>query len=826
MDVFQWCIVVLILIVYKISITSAAGANEKLEATFKLLEQGETNTKINNGLEQVILIVGRSGVGKTPFAKWLTINNTLLMSEQLDEGGPFLMIDTDGKIGTSITQSATIFPDLYQKEGVYYCDFPGFRDTRGVSFGLATTYFIKKVVDNARSVKILLMVDYDSVKLGGSRDGFTTILNEFNDFIKDIDKFRDSVAMIVTKVPRLSNDDDSDDDGPRYLSDDEIISGIGKFMKKVRGELSNNTINANANNKKKEKAVEIIDILLENNLSRIGVFRYPNRRARFSELKLLHPGKDRIEKIISSELVFTDSTANDFGYTISDESKIEVGELLDEIIRNKLVIYMSNVCVGIKEFYAKQLTMEVGNIVTLNFTVMIGLWQFQEIKSEDPREFLKSLLRAVKVLKIETSNDDLTHIDNHIKYIDFLTNVENKTLTIPAQFATSLNNVTDYISSEYKILVDKLIDKLYLNDFPADVAGVCNEIERYYARLEKTIPDLNILKDQFALGHKILTAIGTNVGPQLFSKLLVSAVNELEIGADLDVLNAITKHSNELDFLTIVKNEKFSKDSHNFINKLDTIINRLDNARKWYNFLIALNDKLSEKNLPGNIVNISTQITTESNKQKNVSDIGLKRLLVNIDEVNLLSEVENMRVNSVQLEALKRVLDYSTEKPKISCLTKQSATRMEIKGNIIKISDIIRDKECWQMATIFEIFALDTVVIDASIDKTGKQAQMTIIAPKWRILGENTIALNGEHGKNMADENAENGDQRGAPQSGKDGKRGLPGGPGGNFFGIGAQFVNGHMLKIQSNGGNGGRGQNGGIGRYFFLISKLVNNGI
>lgn len=112
---------------------------------------------------------------------------------------------------------------------------------------------------------------------------------------------------------------------------------------------------------------------------------------------------------------------------------------------------------------------------------------------------------------------------------------------------------------------------------------------------------------------------------------------------------------------------------------------------------------------------------------------------------------------------------------------------------------------------------LDTIDIGASIDQTGKQAQVTIISPKWRISGAHII-LDGETGKNM--ENAKNGDQNRAPQNGEDGKRELPGGPGGNFLGLGNEFINGKMMKIQSNGGNGGTGRNGGRGGYFIFISN------
>lgn len=88
-----------------------------VEETLKLLEKGDGETRFSNATKQFVLVVGKTGMGKTPFTKWLTVNNSELISEQASDFDPFLMKDTDGKIGDSITTSATLFPDLYMSNG-------------------------------------------------------------------------------------------------------------------------------------------------------------------------------------------------------------------------------------------------------------------------------------------------------------------------------------------------------------------------------------------------------------------------------------------------------------------------------------------------------------------------------------------------------------------------------------------------------------------------------------------------------------------------------------------------------------------------------------
>jgi GTPase SAR1 family protein len=114
------------------------------------------------------------------------------------------------------------------------------------------------------------------------------------------------------------------------------------------------------------------------------------------------------------------------------------------------------------------------------------------------------------------------------------------------------------------------------------------------------------------------------------------------------------------------------------------------------------------------------------------------------------------------------------------------------------------------------IFALNEVIIDRNL--ITPSINVCIIAPKWTIAPEGTIEseftinLSGLDNNSYPDnrQKADNGIVYEA--NGNDGKPGLPGFSGGNFLGIGNEFIGLDKLTIISNGGRGGPGQNGGDG--------------
>lgn len=135
-----------------------------------------------------------------------------------------------------------------------------------------------------------------------------------------------------------------------------------------------------------------------------------------------------------------------------------------------------------------------------------------------------------------------------------------------------------------------------------------------------------------------------------------------------------------------------------------------------------------------------------------------------------------------------------------------TSNKLVVKGNKIHISEIL-NITCLNEAKFIELFALDTIVIDENFDRTGQNVQLSIIAPKWLIIGDRQIILDGKNETWKIDIAAS------GIGSFKDGKPGKPGGSAGSFLGIGNEFISQFkQLQIHVNGGWGGIGQFGGRG--------------
>lgn len=763
--------------------------NSTVEETIKLLERGYREIRFSNETKQFVLVLGGTGMGKTPFTKWLAVNNSELISEQETKFDPFLMKDTDGKIGNSITTSATIFPDLYMSNGTAYYDFPGFRDTRCLSYGLATIYTIKEVVNYAQSVKILMLIDYDSVKFGGDRNGFTNLLNDMSAFIKDVSKFNDSISLIVTKVPRYANNFPP--------SDAEYIDVIGKVLLQIKKELKNST-----NVDDLQKAITFIDMVTANNFSKIGLFRLPDRAGPFSEILILREGKSRIEDIISSGLRFTRSNETDFLIPVNNELKGSIKRLLDEIIGNSFIPEISSLLEAIQSFYTKKIEI-VRDISTLNATVSAGIQSLTKITTVELIPFVNQLLYNVHVLEISTVSEQIiNNMTMHMKHVNFLYKLDPQTLGVPPQCLANLKNITQLITTNFERHIQMLAEKS-LNSITKSVNDINKQLINYHDSIETELIDLNELHDGMTRFSKNLTHIKFD-GLQTFSWQISELFNMNLSILEFNIFSTYyldDKSFNDLKSLVQTK-VKFDR---NEILKNFNCVQKFDHSSKWYNFLVNLYTHFPDNLSTMDIENLLAQCLTEMNTNKRVKDIT--ELLGLINGLNMDKDLyEDITITPRKMRALESVIKQTNTSLTVSCL----GDTLTVSGHIVRISRV-QALKCWNETKNIEIYAFNKLYFDNDIDLTGRDAKLSIVAPTWKIIDKRKINLNGVDGKSLSD----------TPLN-TDGDPGLPGESGGHFFGIGDTFIDGQNLIISSCGAKGGAGQNAKNGMKMICVVKIV----
>lgn len=427
--------------------------NSEIQKAFKLIEENDKISDLENTQEtnQKVLVLGITGSGKSTLLQWFAGDDTKLFSEEIEEGSnEFTIVDKNQRIGNSTMESMTIHPELVQKYDTNFYDCPGFSDTRSTSYDIAISYFIKKLCDRAESLKIFLVVSYSSVQKGMIRDGFTSLLEHAAHLMKNVDKYSKSIALIVTKVENNYKQGTVD-----VVSDEIVIRNIARFIREARDNFTKQLNDPSKNSEIVKNQLKICNILLDNTdekYNRIGLFRRPNQSGPLSEITLLQNQKKHIENTVKNKLEFTVKGENDFGYTVSDRSKNEIHNFVDEISKNiqlevvgiseKLKEHFDNLVkdqiAKIKNFVHSADFAENENLEAQAFADRfddgknIVLKLVTDIKSlSSINELDKTLKDSMKALQgFEMPKASFENISRQLEFFRFLQNVSPKTLRI------------------------------------------------------------------------------------------------------------------------------------------------------------------------------------------------------------------------------------------------------------------------------------------------------------------------------------------------------------------------------------------------------------
>jgi GTP-binding protein EngB required for normal cell division len=296
---------------------------------------------------QVTLFIGISGAGKSTIAQFLAGNKKL---ESKSEPGSYDFYVSDGNetIGESTISSKTWLPELVEipnRNMHPLLDCPGFLDTRSNIHEIATSVFTKNVLQNVKLVKIAVITSHHAVRKGLDRTYFTSMLTNLADFIKCIDKYENSISLIVNKVDNQPYIDEFNNIA--LVSDAEMIKQIASFITDVQLELKNSKIPANST---RDRIMEIFLTKTNGQYSNISIMRRPDRAGYLHEIKLLQAQKADIESLIFQRLTYGVCDPNDFGLTLSAEAQFSVFKT-EEKMRSEIQAGLNIICETILQRY-------------------------------------------------------------------------------------------------------------------------------------------------------------------------------------------------------------------------------------------------------------------------------------------------------------------------------------------------------------------------------------------------------------------------------------------------------------------------------------------
>lgn len=402
-----------------------------VEDTMRLLKAGESVLELREDIRDVTLLLGKTGTGKSTLTLFLTANLTDLTSEK--KGSVHVInYKHDGYIGNSSTTSQTIYPALHIDEyNLPYYDCPGWDDTRNTSIEIAATYFVKRVIEHAKSVKILLVVNGHSVTPSQSKTELGSMVEDAQAFLKDFERYKDSIAMVVTKVqfvvdfagvPAIPS-------MPGFLisPDNVMIQNIATFLSDYKKELLTNT------DEKSRRSVQLMDILTTTpdngeTFPKIAIFRSPLMPGPLSENQWFIDERAALRQAIINNTVYTPRRSEDFGFTLSSKSKLRILGMVEHInsmIVKQLEKLSTTIEQQINEVVDKQ--EDIAEISDYFEKTAKHFASFENASAISTLPaFIERISQACVASQIDVPSNFWTELDKQERYLTFLQEMSDK----------------------------------------------------------------------------------------------------------------------------------------------------------------------------------------------------------------------------------------------------------------------------------------------------------------------------------------------------------------------------------------------------------------
>ncbi|XP_059480937.1 uncharacterized protein LOC132199880 [Neocloeon triangulifer] len=314
----QWLLILHLLLVLPRNAIAFEDAEKEAEALNldELLSKGEYVVDLDRlNYTKVIAIIGMSGTGKSTFKKLFLKNPTLQMVRAGTSRNKFLFSDGGDKISSvnETHKSKTLIPNTVMdpSSGALLIDCPGFSDTRGVAEEIAASFMTKKILDKAKEVKFIVMENHPGLTAGGDRYTIRTMLRHLAKFLPDIDRIKDSIALIANKAQRDEHSSIQEDERDVTHELQSFRNGLTEPINKGSF-LSLDEIN---------KMKKLIDIFIRGGRgNNIAIIYKPNKEGSPWDIDFMNECHEDLKDLVENKLKFSNNIGLEYNYSISAES--------------------------------------------------------------------------------------------------------------------------------------------------------------------------------------------------------------------------------------------------------------------------------------------------------------------------------------------------------------------------------------------------------------------------------------------------------------------------------------------------------------------------
>lgn len=272
-------------------------------------------------------------------------------------------------------------------------------------------------------------------------------------------------------------------------------------------------------------AIKLLNIFLKQTDERhvnIRLFKTPKTSGVLNTIEDMKEVKENI-KIMIKELKFSECDENNFAFSISDASILNIHKIT-EIISQRIKNFVTEMCTKMIENFnntMKDLVYSSSKIIDDMLNNIISTLQALK-KSPNIEHFIKEFSNFLNQIEVYPEEKSLDQIDTYCKFTKFAYEITNGT-EFKINFFEALEQMNDIENVLNKFLSwSKFLEELYLQISTYKIYNKCRNIGKIY-ETDESLPDfINLLKEETGTLNTI-----SNIDLDMNKDLKVKSLNHL-----------------------------------------------------------------------------------------------------------------------------------------------------------------------------------------------------------------------------------------------------------------------------------------------------------
>ncbi|KAG4073303.1 hypothetical protein HA402_002648 [Bradysia odoriphaga] len=434
------------------AVTQDTTCTDDLNEILRYLEIGLEDIETTD-VKDVVMLIGATGVGKSTLAQFIANETNTLRAQCVF--GDCKIIDDSGTIGDSII-SKTFLPNLVFHDSfqIPFYDMPGFNDNRNESIEIAISFFMRQILEEAETIKIVVLANFASFRTNSKTD-FANLLRNLVDLIKEPAKFRGGMAIVSTIVPVGITHLEIIGRNTHFLHEEllpEIDSLFGGDERYVRG------------------STEILENWLESDTGNYydanyySYFLTPGIEGPLLENPLLATNKEFLNDVIWNRLQFMPTQPDDFGLSMSRAAlyKLEkIGVCISHNLYGHMQTFSKNVenymldeltdVIDVKETDTKHISELLTNLTSLDFS-------FDNNQPQEPLTvYLENLLHAVNKLETPFLRETRQVLEDTLAFIHFILLTDTSFQFEPSLWVNDIQKIQTNLIEKFYVRTNELL---------------------------------------------------------------------------------------------------------------------------------------------------------------------------------------------------------------------------------------------------------------------------------------------------------------------------------------------------------------------------------